>query len=102
VIRPHQVSSYLPCVSERTSHSDPSGSYEIRIQGHLQPRWNAWFDELTLSIENDGTTLIRGDLVDQAALHGLLSKLADLGLPLLSVTHIGPDRAETTTTTTDR
>jgi hypothetical protein len=75
-------------VSERTSHSEPSGRYEIRIQGHLQPRWSAWFDELTLSPENDGTTLIRGDLVDQAALHGLLSKLADLGLPLLSVTHI--------------
>jgi hypothetical protein len=75
-------------VSERTSHGEPNGCYEIRIQGHLQPRWNAWFDELTLSPENDGTTLIRGDLVDQAALHGLLSKLADLGLPLLSVTHI--------------
>jgi hypothetical protein len=74
-------------VSERTSPSNQGGCYQIRIQGHLQPRWNAWFDELTLSAENDGTTVIEGRLIDQA----------DLGLPLLSVTHIDPARAGTAT-----
>ena len=59
--------------------------YEIRITGHLAPRWEAWFDGLTLSTEDDGTTTIRGPVADQAALHGLLQKLRDLGLPLISV-----------------
>ena len=85
-------------MSERTSDS---WCYEIRVQGHLHARWSAWFDGLTVTNQNNGTTLIRGDVVDQAALHGLLRKLADLGLPLLSVTHIGPDRAHFRTTTTD-
>jgi len=101
VIRAHQVCSYGPGVSERTSSSDTSGCYEIRVQGHLHSRWSAWFDDLTVTNENNGTTLIRGDAVDQSALHGLLRKLADLGLPLLSVTHIGPDQADTCTTPTD-
>jgi hypothetical protein len=69
----------------------PTGRYEIRLQGHLHARWTAWFDGLTVINESDGTTLLRGDVVDQAALHGLLRKLADLGLPLLSVTQVGPD-----------
>ena len=78
--------------------SDGTG-YEIRIQGHLHDRWRAWFDGLTVTTASDGTTLLRGDVVDQAALHGLLRKVADLGLPLLSVTHVGPDTATTSTTT---
>jgi hypothetical protein len=61
-------------------------SYEIRVKGHLAPRWADWFDGLTLTASSDGTTLIHGPVVDQAALHGLLRKLRDLGLPLISVT----------------
>ena len=59
--------------------------YEIRITGHLAPRWEAWFDGLTLTTEDDGTTTIHGSVADQAALHGLLQKLRDVGLPLISV-----------------
>jgi hypothetical protein len=72
--------------------SDPPPSYEIRLKGHLDPRWAAWFDGLSLSTENDGTTAIRGPVVDQAALHGLLQRLRDVGLPLISVTQLGPDQ----------
>ena len=60
-------------------------SYEIRIKGHLNTRWADWFDGLTLRQESDGTTLLSGPIVDQAALHGLLGKVRDLGLPLIAV-----------------
>ena len=62
-------------------------TYEIRIQGRLGERWTAWFDGMELVTAGDGSTLIRGEVVDQAALHGLIQKVRDLGLPLLSVTH---------------
>ena len=64
------------------------GQYEIRLKGHLEARWAAWFDGLSLTQESDGTTVIRGSVIDQAALHGLLSKVRDLGLPLIAVTQI--------------
>ena len=64
--------------------------YELRIKGHLDRRWTASFDGMTLTANSDGTTDIAGPVVDQAALHGLLSKLRDLGLPLLSVTRADP------------
>jgi hypothetical protein len=64
--------------------------YEIRVDGHLGPRWAAWFDGLTLVAEEDGTTVLRGPVVDQAALHGVLQKLRDLGIPLISVTQLRP------------
>ena len=70
------------------------GQYEIRLKGHLHSRWAAWFDGLTLTNENDGTTLIRGPVTDQAALYGLLQKTRDLGLPLISVNHVDPDHPE--------
>jgi hypothetical protein len=63
-----------------------SDAYEIRIRGHLAPRWEPWFDGLTLTQEPDGTTVIRGEVADQAALHGLIQKVRDIGLPLVSVT----------------
>jgi hypothetical protein len=74
--------------------SDPlaSGRYEIRVQGRLEARWAAWFGELSLTTENDGTTVLRGQVADQAALHGLLQKVRDLGLPLISVIHVDPGR----------
>ncbi len=64
------------------------GSYEIRVRGHLDSRWAAWFDGMTLIRGSDGTTSIRGPVVDQAALHGLLATLRDTGLPLLSVKQV--------------
>ena len=64
------------------------GQYEIRLKGHLEARWTAWFDGLSLTQESDGTTVIRGSVMDQAALHGLLSKVRDLGLPLIAVTQL--------------
>ena len=66
------------------------GQYEIRLKGHLEARWAAWFDGLSLTQESDGTTVIRGSVIDQAALHGLLSKVRDLGLPLISVIQVDP------------
>jgi hypothetical protein len=74
-----------------SSRPGGSGEYEIRLQGHLAGRWTAWFDGLTLTRESDGTTVIRGAAPDQAALHGLLQKVRDTGLPLVSVTQLEPD-----------
>jgi hypothetical protein len=75
-----------------TAGQHNSGRYEIRVRGHLDSRWDAWFDGLTLTQESDGTTLIHGPVVDQAALHGLLQKVRDVGLPLVSVTQVEPDQ----------
>ncbi len=60
--------------------------YEIRVKGHLADRWSAWFDGMTLTRQADGTTVLDGPIADQCALHGLLRKVSDLGLPLVSVT----------------
>lgn len=76
-----------------TSRTDPHqpGWCEIRLQGQLEPRWSSWFDGLTLTRPGDGTTVLSGPVADQAALHGLLQKVRDLGLPLISVTHTKPE-----------
>jgi hypothetical protein len=67
--------------------------YEIRIQGQLDQRWSSWFDGLTVtSLPDSATTLIAGPVADQAALHGLLAKIRDLSLPLLSVRRIDPEQ----------
>ena len=74
-----------------THHIDSYGQgvqYEIRVDGHLTERWAAWFDGLAIISEDDGTTVIRGSLVDQAALHGLLQRLRDIGIPLISLTPV--------------
>jgi hypothetical protein len=68
-------------------HRQP-GWYEIRLKGHLDARWAAWFDGMTLTREGDGTTRLRGPIADQAALHGLLQRVRDLGLPLLAVAQV--------------
>ena len=70
---------------------DEAGRYEIRLKGHLDSRWAEWFDGLGLTNDKDGTTVIHGDVLDQAALHGLLRKVRDVGLPLISVIRVGPD-----------
>jgi hypothetical protein len=59
--------------------------YELRIEGHLDEHWSTWFGELTLTREEDGTTTLRGLVIDQAELHGLLAKVRDLGTTLISV-----------------
>ncbi len=64
--------------------------YEIRIGGHLDQRWSAWFDDLTLTHQSDGTTKLCGFVADQAALYGLLTKVRDLGMVLVSVEAVGP------------
>ena len=68
-------------------HHEP-GHYEIRIKGHLENRWADWFDGLTITLEADGETRLSGPVADQAALHGLLRKVRDLGMPLISVKRI--------------
>jgi hypothetical protein len=86
-------------MSERDTPSGDSdaGTYEIRLTGHLGTRWRAWFDGLTVSREGDGTTLVSGPVADQAALHGLLQRVRDLGLPLVSVTRVEPGEPVTPT-----
>ncbi|MEI2609145.1 MAG: hypothetical protein V9G20_11010 [Candidatus Promineifilaceae bacterium] len=62
--------------------------YQIRVKGHLNSQWTEWFEGLAVTLEEDGDTLLTGPVVDQAALHGLLKKVRDLGLPLVSVVQI--------------
>jgi hypothetical protein len=80
-----------------TDDQPKPGRYEIRLEGHLDARWAAWFDGLNLSHEGDGTTVIHGPVVDQAALHGLLRKVRDVGLPLVSVSRVDPDHPDAPT-----
>jgi hypothetical protein len=68
---------------KRNSKTDPK-FYQIRIKGHLGPEWTNWFEGLTITFGKDGDTLLTGSVVDQSALHGLLKKIRDLGLPLVS------------------
>jgi hypothetical protein len=76
---------------ERSGMNRPTSSatgYEIRIQGRLDPRWTARFDGLSIRHDVDGTTVLSGLVTDQAALHGLLSQIRDLALPLIGVTQV--------------
>ena len=71
------------------SKNELSGeSYEIRFEGHLDESWADWFEGMKLTHENDGTTILTGEHIDQAALHGLLKRIRDLGMPLLSVNRL--------------
>jgi hypothetical protein len=67
--------------------------YEIRVKGHLGCQWTDWFGGLTITLEENGDTLMTGPVVDQAALHRLLRKVRNLGMPLISVNHVNPDQA---------
>jgi hypothetical protein len=69
---------------------DQAMVYQIRIEGHLGPRWTEWFGGMTITPEDNGDTLLTGPVVDQAALHGLLKKVRDLGMPLISATRLKP------------
>ena len=68
--------------------------YQIRIQGHLGRQWTDWFGGLTITLEDNGDTLLTGPVVDQAALHGLLKKVRDVGMPLVSVNRGKPGQAD--------
>lgn len=83
--------------SQSTSQRDPDQPtvYQIRIAGHLAHDWTDWFEGLAITLEDNGDTLLTGPVGDQAALHRLLKKVRDLGVPLLSVMRVGPDQAST-------
>jgi hypothetical protein len=68
--------------------------YQIRLKGHLDSQWTDWFDGLSITLEEDGDTLLTGPVVDQSALHGLLKKVRDLGMPLVSVNPVEPGQAD--------
>jgi hypothetical protein len=80
----------------RNSQIDPNGPmvYQVRLKGHLGGQWRDWFGGLTVTLEENGETLLTGPVVDQAALHGLLRKVRDLGMPLLSVVRVKPGQAD--------
>jgi hypothetical protein len=82
--------------NELNPKTDPSQPvvYQIRIKGHLGCEWTDWFEGLTITLEKDGDTLLTGPVVDQAALHGLLKKVRDLGLPLVSVSPLEHGQAD--------
>ncbi len=102
MITTHHIGAHSPSVTNDDriprSPSGPSDAdhtdipqYEIRVKGYLEHRWAAWFDGLSLTALDDGTTVISGPVVDQAALHGLLHKLRDAAIPLISLTQLQPD-----------
>lgn len=76
----HHIGSYGPAMQ-----------YEIRVAGHLDAHWTTSLGALSLRLEDDGTTVLRGSVVDQAALHGLLQRLRDVGIPLISLTPVQPE-----------
>ena len=76
--------------NEATGRPNDRTWYEIRLQGRLDRRWSGWFDDMSLTTDTDGTTVLCGPVMDQAALHGLLARLRDLGLPLIAVTQVEP------------
>jgi len=83
-----------------SNNSDPTTNpsqpmvYQIRIKGHLGHQWTDWFEGLTITLEEDGNTLLTGPVIDQAALHGLLKKVRDLGMPLVSVSPLEHGQAD--------
>jgi hypothetical protein len=82
--------------NECNPNTDPSEQmvYQIRIKGHLGRQWTDWFGGLSITLEENGDTLLSGPVIDQAALHGLLRKVRDLGMPLLAVIRLKPSYAD--------
>jgi len=74
-------------------------AYEIRVKGHLNKHWSDWFGGLTITNVEDGDAVLSGEIVDQSALHGVLTRVRDLGLPLLAVKRIDPSRKDPTART---
>lgn len=109
----HQVRSYGPVVNTGHQSTEPStsvpavgharsASYRICVRGHLEGRLRTWFDGLELTDQPDGTTVMLGPVVDQAALHGLLERLRDLGIPLVSLAELPTDAPADRTTAAPR
>jgi hypothetical protein len=80
--------------SDPTTNPSQSMVYQIRIKGHLSHQWTDWFEGLTITQEENGDTLLTGPVIDQAALHGLLKKVRDLGMPLVSVCPVEPGHTD--------
>jgi hypothetical protein len=82
--------------NNRNTKTDPGQPivYQIRIKGHLSDQWANWFEGLNITLEEDGDTLLTGPVVDQAALFGLLKKVRDLGLPLVSINCVEPGKPD--------
>ena len=76
--------------------------YQIRIEGHLDDQWTDWFGGMTISLEQNGDTLMTGKIVDQAALFGLLKKVRDLGLPLVSLNRVEPGKPDMSSTSLEK
>lgn len=85
-------------MTTRIARSDQVSGYELSLDGHLDDHWYDWVTGLTMTHEPDGTTTLRSPGLDQAALHGLLKKICDLGIPLISVAQIEPDQPDLSTT----
>ncbi len=90
--------------NKRNANTDPGQPmvYHIRIKGHLGREWTDWFGGLSITLEDNGETLLTGPVVDQAALHGVLRKVRDLGMTLLLVNHVRPEPAERSESTQTR
>lgn len=89
----HERYKVMPNNSDPTTHPSQPMVYQIRIKGHLGSQWTNWFEGLTITLEESGDTLLTGPVIDQAALHGLLKKVRDLGLPLISVVQVQHDES---------
>jgi len=90
VLRGHNMDTGMACKCTTQIDASQAMVYQIRIKGHLGSGWTDWFEGLTITLEDNGDTLLTGAVVDQAALHGLLKKVRDVGMPLLSVICIEP------------
>jgi hypothetical protein len=84
----------MPNTRDPTTDPDQPMVYQIRIRGHMGRQWTDWFGGMVITLEDNGDTLLTGPVVDQAALHGLLRRVRDLGLPLLSVIRLEPGQAD--------
>jgi hypothetical protein len=83
----------MPNEQKSDNDLDEPKVFQIRIQGHLSQQWQDWFEGLTITLEEDGNTFLSGHVVDQSALHGILKKIRNLGMPLLSVNSIDSNQA---------
>ncbi len=90
------MSETYESIAPTEDHDDryEPGHYEIRVRGHLDDKWADWFEGLIITLEENGETLLTGSVVDQAALHGLLRRVRDLGMPLISVARVRPSQAD--------
>ena len=92
--RPQQTKRAMSDQHGRRTDQDQPMIYQIRLKGHLGSQWTDWFGGLTLTLEENGNTLLTGPVIDQAALHGLLKRVRDLGMPLVSVSPVEPGQAD--------